>query len=249
MGVIKLSSFKYFILPPLVFVLALAMSSFSHAAAVKNQFLSQEKIVSQGKAFMVDQLPWDKDQMEVEVSFKGKGLRLPPGEVELKFDLPERAAKFGYMPLNLKVMLNGETHKVLRLKATASVYEDVVALNSDARKGNILTLDDLKLLRVKKTPSMRESFSDIGDAAGMELRRSLNAGHILTYRELEQPVLIKRGDRVLLVAESSLLKITAPGIAKGKGVEGTMIQVQNLETKKTVYGRIVDSRTVQIQLQ
>ncbi len=245
---IESSSIKYFVLH-LALAWGLVLSPLSHAATGEGQFLSQEEIVLQGKAFIVDQLPWDADRMEVEVSFKGKGLTLPPGAMELKFELQERASKFGYMPLTLRVTVNGETQKVIRLKATAAVYEDVVALNSDSRKGNILTVGDLKLLRVKKTPSLRESFSDIGDVVGMELRRSLNAGHILTPRELDQPVLIKRGDRILLVAENGILKITAPGIAKDKGIEGTVIQVQNLETKKMVYGEIVDSRIVKIQLQ
>jgi flagellar basal body P-ring formation protein FlgA len=57
---------------------------------------------------------------------------------------------------------------------------------------------------------------------------------------------VKKGDRVMLVVEKGSMKITVPGVVKEKGFKNSLIQVQNLQTKKTVFGQVVDPQTVKV---
>ena len=42
------------------------------------------------------------------------------------------------------------------------------------------------------------------------------------------------------------MKITVPGILKEDGYEDSMVQVLNIESKKIIYGRLVDANTVKV---
>ena len=57
---------------------------------------------------------------------------------------------------------------------------------------------------------------------------------------------VKKGDRVTIVVESSTLRITAAGVAKGQGSAGEQIRVQNLINDKEIFAAVVDSSTVKV---
>ena len=57
---------------------------------------------------------------------------------------------------------------------------------------------------------------------------------------------IRKGDRVILLAENHLFKITTLGETKEEGRKGERIKLINLSSKKEVYGRVINSNTVQI---
>ena len=42
------------------------------------------------------------------------------------------------------------------------------------------------------------------------------------------------------------MKITVPGILKEDGYEDSMVRVLNIESKKIIYGRLVDANTVKV---
>jgi flagella basal body P-ring formation protein FlgA len=43
------------------------------------------------------------------------------------------------------------------------------------------------------------------------------------------------------------MKITAPGTAREDGFKNKIVQVVNLETKKTVYAEVINSKTVEVR--
>ena len=68
----------------------------------------------------------------------------------------------------------------------------------------------------------------------------------ITQKFLKKPALVNRGDKILILAEKGGMKITTPGILKEDGYEDGMVQVLNIESKKLIYGRLVDANTVKV---
>jgi flagella basal body P-ring formation protein FlgA len=60
--------------------------------------------------------------------------------------------------------------------------------------------------------------------------------------------LLKRGDVVVIIAETAGLKITTLGQAKKKGRLGDRIPVVNFDSRKVLYARVLDSNTVKVEL-
>ena len=69
---------------------------------------------------------------------------------------------------------------------------------------------------------------------------------LATQKFLKKPALVNRGDKILILAEKNGMKITTPGILKEDGYEDGMVQVLNIESKKLIYGRLVDANTVKV---
>jgi flagella basal body P-ring formation protein FlgA len=63
---------------------------------------------------------------------------------------------------------------------------------------------------------------------------------------IELPPLVKRGDLVMIVAESNGFKITTLGEVKKTGRLGERIPVANMDSKKILQARVIDANTVQV---
>ena len=63
---------------------------------------------------------------------------------------------------------------------------------------------------------------------------------------IELPPLVKSGDIVKIVIESDGFKITTLGKAKQKGRRGEMIKVINVDSRKAIYARVLDSTCVKV---
>jgi flagellar basal body P-ring formation protein FlgA len=61
------------------------------------------------------------------------------------------------------------------------------------------------------------------------------------------PPMVKRNDRVSIVAESGSLRITAMGEVRESASRGERVKVVNLGSNKEIFARVVDPKTVQVE--
>jgi flagella basal body P-ring formation protein FlgA len=88
--------------------------------------------------------------------------------------------------------------------------------------------------------------TDLGAVLGKRTRRAIGARTPLRADLIELPPLVKRGDLVMIVAETNGLKITTLGQVKKRGRLGERIPVINMDSKKILYARVIDSNTVKV---
>ena len=86
----------------------------------------------------------------------------------------------------------------------------------------------------------------LDDIKGQRARRNIGPRTVLRKDQIEFPPAVKKGDRVLIVAQSGGLRITTTGEVKNAGKVGDRIRVQNLDSNKTLFARVIDARTVQV---
>ncbi|MCH7622934.1 MAG: flagellar basal body P-ring formation protein FlgA, partial [Nitrospinae bacterium] len=92
----------------------------------------------------------------------------------------------------------------------------------------------------------RREVTSIDDVVGKQAIRNMGMGRVITANSLSKPVLVKKGDRVTIIVQSGSMKITAPGLVREKGFKDSLVQVLNIQTKKTVFGMVMDSKTVKV---
>ena len=73
-------------------------------------------------------------------------------------------------------------------------------------------------------------------AVGMQARRQLRAGQALRVADLAKPDLVQRDQNVTLIYETPGLYLTVRGKALEGGTEGDVVNVMNLQSKRTVSG-------------
>ncbi|MEI8143867.1 MAG: flagellar basal body P-ring formation chaperone FlgA [Alphaproteobacteria bacterium] len=84
-------------------------------------------------------------------------------------------------------------------------------------------------------------------AVGMAPRRPLSEGSAFRAADLMRPEIVEKNANVLITFELPGLALTARGRAMEAGAEGDVIQVQNIQTRKTMNGVVTGANRVAIQ--
>ena len=205
-----------------------------------------EVIESRAMEFVADHIPWDPDATEVTIDYRGKDIVVPAGRVDMNFDLPSRRVRMGRFPVTVRITVDNILQKRLRLTAHVIHYSPVVKTLRRINRGEILTERNVAIEVVPSNRIFRNAMTSLDDVLGNQATRNMGMGRVVTANSLDKPTLMKKGDRVTIVVQSGSMKITAPGIVREKGFKDSLVQVLNIQTKKTVFGMVMDSKTVKV---
>ena len=122
----------------------------------------------------------------------------------------------------------------------------VVKTTRQIKRGEIFTKDNIHLETIKSERLLENTIKKLEDALGYEAVNYLPSGKRLNHRSMKKPALGSKGEKIMILAEKNGTKITTPGILKEDGYENAMVQVLNIESKKLIYGRLVDANTVKV---
>jgi flagella basal body P-ring formation protein FlgA len=91
----------------------------------------------------------------------------------------------------------------------------------------------------------RRDISNIADpittpdeAVGQMSRRMLRPGDILRSGQLSSPVMVKRGDAVMMVARREGIEVSSAGEALDAGARGATVRVRNANSGQVVRMRV-----------
>ena len=192
-------------------------------------------------------IPWDKDRVKINSIEVGSDVVLPKGSVSYRIEPLRNADLKGRVPLPIHFSVNGLFQKRILAMADISVLTEVVAVRKSVSRYHRITENDIELLEKDLSATRSNIITDPEEVLGKRAKRSIAAGTILRPDLIEYPPLVKRGDVVLVVAESAGLRITALGVVdQREGRRGEKIRVENMDSKKSIYGRVVDAKTVEI---
>ena len=83
-------------------------------------------------------------------------------------------------------------------------------------------------------------------AIGMQARRQLRAGQAIKTADLVKPDLVQRDQNVTLIYEAPGIYLTMRGKALENGTEGDVVNVMNLQSKRTLSGTVTGRGQVSI---
>jgi len=126
--------------------------------------------------------------------------------------------------------------KVLtKVLATAriSVFKDVVVAMRSLRIRDKIGAGDVRIERMQLRDLDAAVFVSLDDVVGMRVRRPVRAGAYVKRDYIQPETLVRRGDKVVVVAESGILKIRSRARALEDGYPGSVVEA------RTVGGKIV----------
>jgi flagella basal body P-ring formation protein FlgA len=174
-------------------------------------------------------------------------LQLPNGRITFKVIPPRNRDLLGKIPFSVHFDVNGKFYKRVWATATVEVLAEVVITKKPLGRHKPITEDDIELLKMDLAKLPSGVITDPEAVLGKRTKRAIGAKTVLRADQVELPPLVKRGDVVVIIAESGGLKITAMGQVKKKGRLGESIPVMNYDSKKILYGRVLDSSTVKVE--
>jgi flagella basal body P-ring formation protein FlgA len=210
------------------------------------QILKVAAIEKTGKDFMFDTLQWDKDRLEIKVIYEGKRILLPQGNVTFDCKLPGRKRRIGRVHFLCLIKMDGEIKKRLRLYADVKVAYDIYRPIRSLKRGHVIQPEDVKLTQLKSDHVLRNIISEEADILGYRLIRNLEEGETILAYMIQKVPLVKNGDRILIIVHKGSLRVTASGVVRQNGFKNDTVRVENLQSRKIIFGTVIDSRTVQI---
>lgn len=139
---------------------------------------------------------------------------------------------------------HSETWNLL-VKADIAIYLPVVVSAIPLSRNQLIGPADIQLKELDIASLSQGYFSSTQEILGLKLTRSLSTDKVLTRRLVKADELVKKGDKVIIVAGSSGFQVTMPGVALEKGEMHEQINVKNLSSGKVVIGRVVSRGKVE----
>jgi flagella basal body P-ring formation protein FlgA len=163
-----------------------------------------------------------------------------------------RATTVRFDPRNGRFDINFEipndvTYTATKLRFTGVAVETVEAavLTRSVERNDIIKSSDVVIERRPKS----EVGNDVANrdrSVGMQARKQMRAGQALKMADLGRPDLVSRDQGVMLIYETPGLYLTGRGKAIDSGTEGDVVNVVNLQSKRTVQGVVTGPGQVSI---
>ncbi|MDH5230816.1 MAG: flagellar basal body P-ring formation chaperone FlgA, partial [Gammaproteobacteria bacterium] len=115
-------------------------------------------------------------------------------------------------------------------------------------RGHVVRAQDLYISNQDLNAKGRSYYSQVDDIIGMIVKTPVRSGTILRKRHLRLPTIIKRGQKVTIIAGRKQFEIRMTGQALMDGSKGDLIRVTNISSKKTVEGEVIRAGVIRIQL-
>lgn len=129
---------------------------------------------------------------------------------------------------------------VVRARVTA-----MVAVAAAPAAPNETLTDAQVVLERRDVSGIVDALGNPQDAVGKMSRRALRPGDILRSGQLASPVLVKRGDGVLMVARRDGIEVSIGGEALDAGAQGAVVRVRNASSGQVVRMRVAGPGTVE----
>ncbi|WP_457671608.1 flagellar basal body P-ring formation chaperone FlgA [Thiolapillus sp.] len=211
------------------------------AAAVQNQKSILEAAESFIKAYSAN---LHETPTEITMGRLDPRLKLAACEGPLETFLPTGGRTLGNTSIGVRC-----THPkpwTLYVPVTVNVYKQVVVATDALPRGTILSKEQIKVAKRNLAKLPQGYYVNPEKLIGMKLKRNISGGLPLTPVMVEAPRIIKRGQRVTLIAKISGITVRMPGKALAHASAGDHLQVKNLSSKRIVEGVVTSSGEVKV---
>ena len=203
------------------------------------------QLTHQIRILVASRTAWSAEALEVEKIRVTPDHPLPQG-VRIPIRPLPRAPWTGKTTFALDLVRKGKVVETRWISADVAVWVPVVLTRRPLSRGVVIQPEMVYQGR-RRLQALPRGYVDRPEAViGLRLRRPVGADRPLTRQDLELPPLIRRGDRVWIVAESPTLRVTVVGQAQEEGAEGDWIRVLNLQSRRVVTGRVVAPNRVEV---
>ncbi len=225
---------------------ALACAFFTIAKAADHQAIEQ---LSQGaKSFLAEKIgPMRSNhQLKIRVGKIDSRLRLHKCGQAIDYFIP--AGRQAINTSTLGARCEFPKPWSLYLPVTISIYTPVLVAAHPIGRGVPLQQDDVKLVDydLKRLPN--GYYQDVAPIVGKITTAPIVAGKALTPKMVKNQQIIKRGNRVTIVATIKSVRVSMHGIALANGSLGETIKVKNIDSRKIIQAQISGPNEVKIQL-
>lgn len=225
-------------------LLILALTFIASATAYAEQgSQSHESIAEAVRGFIAQNINLP-GEYEVSLTPLDSRLNLPQCAEPLEAFTSNGLIKAGRMTIGIRC--NVEKKWSIFTSAIIKIYQMVVVLSQPIQRGEIFTRQHLAIEK-REVSNLRDDFvTQIEQIENKQATRQLNTGTIISPRNLAEPKLVKRGDKVVISTAKPEFSIRMNGIAMMDGAKGQLITVKNQNSGRIINATVIEPGLVSV---
>lgn len=174
---------------------------------------------------------------EVSVNRLDPRLRLAACDRPLAAALESPAQPIGRV--TVRVSCEGAASWKVFVPGQVRLFRDVVVAARPLKRQQLLGDADVTLAERDVGLLTQGYLTGISQAIGYKMARATLPDQVLTPAHVELADVVRRGDQVIITAESGAIAVKMPGEALAGGATGQQIRVRNLGSKRVVKARVI----------
>ncbi|MED5607263.1 MULTISPECIES: flagellar basal body P-ring formation chaperone FlgA [Pseudomonas] len=183
---------------------------------------------------------------EIEVARIDPRLRLAACDKDLTQSLESPAQPVGRV--SVLVRCDGSSPWSVYVPAQVKLFRQVLVTTLPLKRDHVLEPGDISLVERDIGLLSQGYLTDPQQAVGQKLKRPTVSDQILAPVFLEQAAAVRKGDQVVIRAQTGTVNVVMPGEAMADGVPGEQIRVRNLRSQRIIRARVVEPGAVQVTL-
>lgn len=227
-------------------LLALLLAAVLVAPAGASQKMqSHSEIESVVRGFIVDKIGEEYLLHQIDIGTLDPRLRLPGCEGPLHAFLPPG----GRLPGNstIGVSCQSQAPWTVYVSAAVKVKSDVVVVKHSIARNATITAQDV-MLETRDLSGSEAFIRDTAQAVGKVAKRDLAFSTAITPSMLATPLLIRRGQQVIIIATVPGIDVRMQGVALNDGGAGERVQVRNQLSKRVVEATVIEAGVAQVTM-
>jgi flagella basal body P-ring formation protein FlgA len=172
---------------------------------------------------------------------------IPGGTVEVQVIPNPTEEGLGRRVFHVEAVTNGKSRKVIQVVADITAMIDAVVVTRFLKADEVIDAGDLKTMGMKVHQIYHPFITDQEGVIGKSASRPLPPDTPLRPAFVKLPLVVKKGDRVLIEARRGGLSIRAYGVTKSSGQVGQTIMVANLDSGRELRAKVVAPSLVEVE--
>lgn len=206
---------------------------------------SPESIQQAARLYLEAQFKDSAERPTITVVAPDQRLRLAQCESPLEAFSPP--GQRGVGATSVGVRCPGPTTWTLYVQATVALYRQVLVTTRPLMRGQPLSGDAVRLEARDVTRLTQGYLTDIKSIDGMLAKRSIPADTVLGPALVQAPIAIRRGEKVVLLAQGGGVEVRMEGRALADAAVGEPVRVRNLSSGRVVEGVVVSPGVVGVR--
>lgn len=207
--------------------------------------ISPEQVETIFKQFVAENSPWKEQEYSLSrIHFSGLPV-VPSGQLTWEIIPTTPRERFiGNVTANIEFFVNGEKVRTLGVTGRVEVFANVYLATRPLKQNEMITSADLKMQKVNITDSADRFAMRPDQVENRRVLRAIGINRPVELKDLDKPLVLKRGDPVTILYEQPGLQVTAKGQVSSDAGVGDTLSVVNVSSRKTIVCKVVDGQTV-----
>lgn len=185
--------------------------------------------------------------VQVTVLEPADPMMIPGRAVELYIIPNPTEEGLGRRIFHVEAVANGKPRKTIQVVADIAAMIDAIVATRFLKAEEMIDRGDLKTIEMKVHQMNHSFITDHDEVIGKSASRPLPPDVPLRPTFVKLPLLIKKGDRVLIEARRGGLSIRAYGVTKSNGQLGQTVMVTNLDSGRELRAKVVAPNLVEVE--